>query len=63
MKGNIMPKHIKNTPLVRIAATVKLLPTALSEIPKGIKEKREAFADQVKQEIDQRRTMVNMITD
>jgi hypothetical protein len=58
-----MSKHIKHTPLVRLAATAKMITTDISKIPSGIKEKKETFTKRVQQEVEQRRTTLNMMTD
>ena len=58
-----MSKHIKHTPLVRLAATAQMIKTDISKIPTGFKEKKASFTTRVKQEVEQRRTALNVMTD
>lgn len=59
---NIMSKHAE-TVSVNIVASIKLVPAIFSMINETIKEKKAAFADRVKKEIEYRKTLVNIATD
>ena len=61
-KGNIMAKH-KNSLPVRTIASVLMIPTAISMIPKIVKEEVKGFVSKIDDEIEQRKTVVNLMTD
>lgn len=47
---------------IRFAASVLLVPTALAEIPKGIKQSVEDFKTEVRNEMETRIEKVNILT-